>query len=215
MGASLPQDFFNIMADLVTLQEYKDFAGLQGVQNDARLNTIIDNVSQLVKTYCGTTIIDFASTDKTEFFNIADDHVDRIILAESPLISVSQVQERESQADAYVTLITENSDSSDKYEYMIDTVTDSIVRTNSTTDIPFPRGRKAVKVVYRAGYSSTPEDLKLACFDLVKYYLKDERKDRMTIAGATVENAVSTSIRNNAGFPDHIKRVLDMYKIYS
>ena len=78
------------MADLVTLQEYKDFAGLQGVQNDARLNTIIDNVSQLVKTYCGTTIIDFASTDKTEFFNIADDHVDRIILAESPLISVSQ-----------------------------------------------------------------------------------------------------------------------------
>ena len=32
------------MADLVTLQEYKDFAGLQGVQNDARLNTIIDNL---------------------------------------------------------------------------------------------------------------------------------------------------------------------------
>ena len=28
MGASLPQAFFNIMADLVTLQEYKDFAGL-------------------------------------------------------------------------------------------------------------------------------------------------------------------------------------------
>ena len=68
------------MADLVTLQEYKDFAGLQGVQNDARLNTIIDNVSQLVKNYCGTTYIDFASTDKTEFFNILDDHVDRIIL---------------------------------------------------------------------------------------------------------------------------------------
>ena len=137
------------------------------------------------------------------------------MLGESPLVSVSQVQEREDQSSSYVTLITENSDSSDKYEYMIDTVTDSIVRTNSTTDIPFPRGRKAVKVVYRAGYSSTPEDLKLACFDLVKYYLKDERKDRMTIAGATVENAVSTSIRNNAGFPDHIKRVLDMYKIYS
>lgn len=203
------------MADLITLQQYKDFAGLQGVQTDARINVIIDSISQLIKNYCGTSFIDFYSTDKTEFFDILDNHTTRIMLGESPLVSVSQVQEREDQSSSYVTLITENSDSSDKYEYMIDTVTDSIVRTNSTTDIPFPRGRKAVKVVYRAGYSSTPEDLKLACFDLVKYYLKDERKDRMTIAGATVENAVSTSIRNNAGFPDHIKRVLDMYKIYS
>ena len=203
------------MADLITLQQYKDFAGLQGVQTDARINVIIDSVSQLVKNYCGTSFIDFYSSDKTEFFDILDNQTTRIMLGESPLVSVSQVQEREDQSSSYVTLITENSDSSDKYEYMIDTVTDSIVRTNSTTDIPFPRGRKAVKVVYRAGYSSTPEDLKLACFDLVKYYLKDERKERMTIAGATVENAVSTSIRNNAGFPDHIKRVLDMYKIYS
>ena len=203
------------MADLITLQQYKDFAGLQGVQTDARINVIIDSISQLIKNYCGTSFIDFYSTDKTEFFDILDNHTTRIMLGESPLVSVSQVQEREDQSSSYVTLITENSDSSDKYEYMIDTVTDSIVRTNSTIDIPFPRGRKAVKVVYRAGYSSTPEDLKLACFDLVKYYLKDERKERMTIAGATVENAVSTSIRNNAGFPDHIKRVLDMYKIYS
>ena len=215
VGSNPHHTFEEIMADLITLQQYKDFAGLQGVQTDARINVIIDSISQLIKNYCGTSFIDFYSTDKTEFFDILDNHTTRIMLGESPLVSVSQVQEREDQSSSYVTLITENSDSSDKYEYMIDTVTDSIVRTNSTTDIPFPRGRKAVKVVYRAGYSSTPEDLKLACFDLVKYYLKDERKDRMSIAGATVENAVSTSIRNNAGFPDHIKRVLDMYKIYS
>ena len=215
VGSNPHHTFEEIMADLITLQQYKDFAGLQGVQTDARINVIIDSVSQLVKNYCGISFIDFYSTDKTEFFDILDNHTTRIMLGESPLVSVSQVQEREDQSSSYVTLITENSDSSDKYEYMIDTVTDSIVRTNSTTDIPFPRGRKAVKVVYRAGYSSTPEDLKLACFDLVKYYLKDERKERMTIQGATVENAVSTSIRNNAGFPDHIKRVLDMYKIYS
>ena len=93
-------------------------------------------------------------------------------------------------------------------------MTDSIVRTDENVDKAFPKGRKAVKVVYTAGYSSCPEDLKLALFDLVKYYLKDERKERMTIAGATVQNSVSTSIKNNAGFPDHIKRVLDMYKTY-
>ena len=82
-------------------------------------------------------------------------------------------------------------------------------------DKAFPRGRKAVKVVYTAGYSSTPEDLKLAVFDLIKYYLKDESRDRMTIAGATVENPGSSSQAGNPGFPDHIKRVLDMYKVYT
>jgi hypothetical protein len=202
------------MADLVTLQQYKDFAGLQSLKNDARINIVIDQVSQLVKSYCGTTIIDYASTNKTEYFNIGLG-VDRIILEESPLIQVVSVEERTSQADAYVTLITENSDSSGKYEYIADMESDSIVRTTSTGTKAFPKGMKAVKVVYKAGYTSTPDDLKLAVFDLIKYYMKDERKERMQIAGASVENQTSSSLAGNIGFPDHIKRILDMYKIYS
>ena len=202
------------MADLITLQQYKDFAGLTGVTMDARINVIIDSVSELVKNYCGTSIIDDYSSNKTEYFDIHDNETTRVMLDEGPINAVSSVSERESQADAYVTLITENSDSSGKYEYIVDTMTDSIIRTNENIDKAFPKGRKAVKVVYTAGYSSCPEDLKLAIFDLVKYYLKDERKERMQIAGAMIENPTSTSIRNNAGFPDHIKRVLDMYKVY-
>jgi len=203
------------MADLVTLQQYKDFAGLQGVQNDARINVIIDNVSQLVKSYCGTTIIDYASSAKTEYFTVKDNYVDTIIMEESPIIAVTSVAERESQADTYVTLIKENSDSSGKYEYVVNEDSDSITRTSSTSTKNWAKGPKSVKVVYTAGYTSTPEDLKLAVFDLIKYYLKDERKERMSIAGATVENQVSSSLAGNIGFPDHIKRILDMYKIYS
>ena len=202
------------MADLITLQQYKDFAGLTGVTMDARINVIIDSVSELVKNYCGTSFVDDYSSNKTEYFDIHDSETTRVMLDEGPINTVSSVSERESQADAYVTLITENSDSSGKYEYIVDTMTDSIIRTNENVDKAFPKGRKAVKVVYTAGYSACPEDLKLALFDLVKYYLKDERKERMQIAGAMIENPTSTSIRNNAGFPDHIKRVLDMYKVY-
>jgi hypothetical protein len=201
------------MANLVTLQQYKDFAGLQGVQNDARINVIITSISQLVKSYCGTSFVDYYSSAKTEYFDILDPLTDRVMLDESPLVTVTSVQERTDQASSYVTLITENSDSSGKYEYIVDTVSDSIIRTQSTGTKYFPKGRKAVKVVYTAGYSATPADLRLALFDLIKYYLKDERKERMTIAGATVENQVSSSIAGNTGFPDHIKRILDMYKI--
>ena len=203
------------MADLVTLQQYKDFAGLTSIKNDARINVVIDQVSQLVKTYCGSTIVDYASTNKVEYKNIKDSIVDTIILDESPLIQVVSVQERTSQADAYVTLITENSDSSGKYEYVVDDESDSITRTNSTGNKYWAKGMKSEKVTYKTGYTSTPEDLKLAVFDLIKYYMKDERKERQSIAGASVENVLSSSLAGNIGFPDHIKRILDMYKLYS
>ena len=202
------------MANLVTLQQYKDFTGLQGVKTDARISAIIPQVTQVVKSYCGTSIVDYYSSAKTEYFDIRDSLTSRIMLDESPVNTVTSVQEREDQASSYVTLITENSDSSGKYEYIIDTMTDSIIRTTSTGTKNFPKGHKAVKVVYTAGYSATPEDLKLAVYDLIKYYLKDERKARMQIAGAMVENQVSSSISGNTGFPDHIKRILDFYKIY-
>ena len=203
------------MADLVTLQQYKDFAGLKSLEHDARINVVIDSVSQLVKTYCGTTLVDYASTNKVEYKTIKDSIVQTIILDESPLIQVVSVQERLSQADSYVTLITENSDSSGKYEYVIDDESDSITRTNSTGNISWARGPKSVKITYKAGYTSTPHDLRLAVYDLIKYYMKDERKERMSVSGASVENALSSSLSGNIGFPDHIKRILDMYKVYS
>ena len=202
------------MANLVTLQQYKDFAGIKGVGEDAKINVILPAISQAEKTYCGTSFIDIYSSDKTEFFDILDTSTTAVLVDESPLVSVTQVQERENQSSSYVTLITENSNGSGKYEYIVDTALDMVRRTTATGDKAFPRGRKAVKVVYRSGYASTPSDLKLACFDLIKYYLKDERKSGLTIAGATVRNEVSTTLRENIGFPDHIKRILDFYKVH-
>tara|TARA_B100000131_G_scaffold309669_1_gene340445 strand:+ start:129 stop:740 length:612 start_codon:yes stop_codon:yes gene_type:complete len=202
------------MANLVTLQQYKDFAGITGVNQDAKLNVIIPSVSQAVKTYCGTSFVDYYGTDKTEYFDITDDSTTAVMVDESPLVSVSSVQERESQDDDYTTLITENSDSSGKYEYIVELEKDLIRRTTASADKAFPKGRRAVKVVYRAGYSATPQDLRLACFDMIKYYLKDERKSSMSIAGAQLRNEVSTSLRDNIDFPDHIKRILDFYKVY-
>ena len=202
------------MANLITLQEYKDFSGIAGLSQDAKINVIIPSVSQAVKSYCGTSFVDYFNSAKTEYFDITDSSTTMIMVDECPLVSVTSVAERESQADSYVTLISENSDGSGKYEYVIDTDLDVIRRTTDSRDKAFPVGRKAVKVIYKAGYASTPSDLKLACFDLVKYYLKDERKEMQSIAGAQIRNPVTTSQRDNIDFPDHIKRILDFYKVY-
>ena len=98
-------------------------------------------------------------------------------------------------------------------EYYVDPDTDSILRTNGGTGYrSFPMGPGSVRVTYKGGYESCPADLKLAVFDLITYYHKDEYKQRQTISGASIQNSSTTSQAGNIGFPDHIKRVLDLYK---
>ena len=155
------------MANLITLEDYKDAKGLQNVKDDARIESLISSVSQLVKTYCGNTIIDFYSSSKTEYFNVDwDTHI--VQLTESPVNSVSTVEKRDSVTSSYTTVPAT--------EYYLDQTTDSILYVTGSAYKNWPRGAGAVKVTYSAGYPDTPADLKLAIIDLITYYLKDEYK---------------------------------------
>ena len=107
------------MADLITVQEYKDAEGMRGDNNDDRLLSRNSQVSDLVKKYCGTSFIDNFSSAKTETFNIVDNYTSVVVLSETPLVSVTSVKERSSPSDSYTTL-TNNTD------YFIDTTSDSI-----------------------------------------------------------------------------------------
>lgn len=193
------------MTDLVTLIEYKAAEGINTPKNDEQLNKIIPSVSQLVKTYCANTFVDYYSTNKIDTINVDwDTHI--VQLTESPVNTIVSVEERSNYGSSYLTLTT------GAYEYYLDTITDSIIRTTNGTYKNWARGPGAVRVTYTAGYSSVPADLRLAVFDLITYYLKDEHKERRSIAGASIQNQASSSQRNNVAFPDHIKRVLDLYK---
>jgi len=193
------------MADLTTLNDYKAAEGINSPKDDARLNFLIPSVSELVKTYCGNSFVDYYSTNKVESINIDwDTYI--IQLTESPVNTIVSVEERNSYSANYETLTTA------AYDYYLDTATDSVIRTTGGTYKYWARGPGAVRVTYTAGYSVLPLDLRLAVFDLITYYLKDEHKERRSIAGASIQNQASSSQRNNVAFPDHIKRVLDLYK---
>ena len=193
------------MTDLVTLVEYKAAEGINTPKNDEQLNKIIPSVSQLVKTYCGNSFVDYYSTNKVDTINV--DWATHIVqLTESPVNTIVSVEERNSYSANYETLTTTD------YEYYLDSATDSIIRTTGGNYKHWARGPGAVRVTYTAGYANVPADLRLAVFDLVTYYLKDEHKERRSIAGASIQNQASSSQRNNVAFPDHIKRVLDLYK---
>ncbi len=195
------------MANLITLATYKEVVGITSTTTDFPLSTFVDSVSQLVKTYCNNSFVDYFSTNKVETFSINyPQHF--VQLTESPVNTVVSVQERDSITSSYTTLVNNS-------EYYLDTDTDSIYRSDGGIGYKsFPIGPGAVIVTYKAGYSSVPDDLKLAVIDLITYYFKEERKVRQTIAGASRQNVGSSSQRDNVAFPDHIKRVLDLYKNY-
>ena len=196
------------MADLITVAEYKDAEGLRGEKDDDRLAVIVPQVSDLVKKYCGTSFLDYYSSDKVETFTIRDNHTSTIIVSESPLVSITKVEEREGYSDSYTELTTA------KYEYYADIEDDAIIRTNENgNEISWKKGVGSVKITYRAGYASTPRDLQLALFDLVNYYIKDEHKERRSLGGAVQQNQGTSGIRSSSDFPDHIKRVLDLYRV--
>ena len=193
------------MANLITLAEYKESEGIQSPKEDLRLSSLIPSVSQLVKTYCGNSLVDYFATNKTETFNITWKTY-AVQLTETPVNTVVSVKERSSYGSSYETLTTTD------YQYYFDYSTDSILRTNQGGYMFWPHGPASVEVVYKAGYETCPADLRLAVIDLVTYYLKDEHKERRTLGAASIQNQASTSQRDNVAFPDHIKRVLDLYK---
>lgn len=196
------------MADLVTVNEYKDAEGIRGEKDDDRLQVIVPQVSELVKKYCGTSFIDYYSTNKVETININDLYTTTVMLSESPVNTVVTVQERTAMSEDYKTLTTTD------YEYYFDSASDSITRTTKNGQpTNWAKGMGAVKVTYTAGYADCPKDLQLAIFDLITYYMKDEHKQRQTLGGATLQNQGTSGHRASTDFPDHIKRVLDLHRV--
>lgn len=190
------------MANLITLDDYKTAKKITGFGDDVRLEELVTSVSQLVKTYCGNSILDYFTVNKVEDFSLTWDST-FLQLTESPVNTIVEIQERRRPTENYSIL--------DSNEYYLDTKTDSVIRIPTKYQY-WPQGPGSVLVTYSAGYAATPADLLLAVADLVTYYLKDEHKQRQTLQGASIENARSGGNANNPAFPDHIKRVLDLYK---
>lgn len=202
------------MADLITLDDYKLLEGMNSTQYDEKFEKLITSVSKLVRTYCNSEFDTYAtSPGYTELFNIQwDTHV--VQLKYSPIISITNVYERVGQATSYTELFTAGAGTPAEYSWYLDAVSDSVIRTNENGSYKnWPKGVGSVKITYLAGYTTAPADLQLAVADIITYYHNNEQKERQSIGSATREGAGSSAIRNDPGFPDHIRRVLDMYRI--
>jgi len=189
--------------NLITLEDYKTYKGIAGFTEDSKITPLITSVSQLVKTYCKRSFVDYYATDLVEEFTITWERKS-LQLRETPVVSITSVAERDSVSSPYVTL--------GATDYYLDKSTDTVWRLSAGDFVSFMEGPGSVVITYKAGFSTCPEDLKLATIDLVNYYFKEDYKTSRSIGTTTMQGSMSKGITGGAAFPDHIKRVLDLYR---
>jgi len=183
---------------LVTRNEYKTYIGINGTEQDSTIDSLITKISELVKNYCRRTFVDYVDEIKTEYFN---GDIQRVYLQEYPVIQVLSVELSTNYGQDYEDLV-------EFTDYALDKESDSIVALSS---IKFPYYINGYKVNYYGGFEAIPEDLKLAIFDLITYYLKNDA----VIKNLRVPTTQVMQLEygpNATNFPSHIARVLNLYK---
>lgn len=185
-------------ANLVTRAEYKTHAALTSPNQDAVIDSIIPKVSELVKTLCGRTFVDYVDDAKVEYFEGGTNY---ILLLEAPVASVSSLEYSADYGNTYTTL--------EPYvDYVLNNRDSNIYPIKTKT---FPVAMNGYKVTYTGGYTEVPADLKLAVLDLVTYYMKND----MAVHSNRVQggNTVQIEYVTNTSLPAHIRRILDLYTV--
>lgn len=185
--------------DLVTLEEYKTYAGISSTNQDTAIEAIIPKASALVKNYCRTTFIDYVNDAKVETSNGGST---TIYLKEYPVLSITGVEYSEDYGQTYTDLV-------EFTDYVFDV--ENIAIKALPVDTEFPNLINGYKVSYYAGYETLPDDLKVAVLDLVTYYLKNDSSVHSPKAPGT--NSVQIEYITSTSLPAHIARVLNLYRL--
>lgn len=188
------------MADLITLQEYKDYKGKVKTDDDEKISVLISSVSNLIKAYVGHSIIDNWDTPLEEEYTLPYD-TNTLYLNIFPVREIVSVEEAVGGwvggLDSTIHYpVAFNSD------YIFDSPNGILTRLNKNW------GRN-IKVVYKAGYETTPPEIKHAAIELVSYYLNEEWKPTRSMNGSTMVGPTPES----KGIPKHIQGILDGIKI--
>lgn len=180
------------MTTLIDIDEYKVYAKISSLEQDDKLEILANSISELVKSYCSRSFIDYYATDKEEYFNGGDDYW---YTEEFPIVSITSLSYSADYGQTYTALV-------EYTDYAVDKANDRLIIFGAE-NIDFPN---YFKLEYKAGFAAVPIDLKLALFDLLDYYMKKESTPRKQ-SGSTELYYIT-----NSDFPPHIKRVLDLYR---
>lgn len=187
--------------DLITTSEVKSFLDIQTSTWDTLIGTLITNCSVWIENYCGGIRFKNSGSNVTEYHD-GDPFAEgnkSIFLNNFPVISVASVS-------------SANGDLDDPTWDAYDPANDYVVNT-STGEISFyslPVGKRNIRVVYQGGYSAIPEDLKLACIEMVARTF-NKRKS----FGVANESVGGASVSWERELDVDLRKTLNRYRNYA
>jgi len=149
------------MGNLITLQEFKDYAGISVDTWDNQITALIPGISKMIESYCQRIFGEVKQV--TERLDIGESQ-SKILLYYYPLNSVGSVHDDcayDENGDLLTgSLLTPNSD------YLIYHRIGEITRA---AGLFFTEGHQKVQVIYEALSAIVPEDVKLAACRQLSY----------------------------------------------
>lgn len=175
---------------LVTLDEYKTYARISGNEQNDRIQQYIDLCSKLVQTYIGQDVLNAASTPTTEVLEVLCGEVFPSMVPITEILTV--------------TSLLPQYDVDDEPEY---TITNLVDRLKIATSPVYALDEIShISLEYIGGYTTLPEDLKIAVMEFVTYYKEREHINNRSTKGDNEAYKVER-------VPEHIRLVLDLYRL--
>lgn len=176
---------------LTTLAKVKQYGQIDSFEDDLLLVRMIDAASATIERYCGRT---FASQSYTDVSHGTGQR--KMTLRNVPVTAVTGVVVNGRTIPARPAVTGQG------YTFNSFGV--------SLTGFTFDVGTDNVEVTYTAGYATVPEDVDMACCELVA--LRYKTLDRLGVLSKTL---AGESISFNTGdFSDPVKRALDQYRVW-
>jgi len=183
---------------LCSLDDVKNYLGIEGIDDakDELIEELINNVTEFAESYCDR---NFYTAEYTEYHN--GDGTGVLFPKEYPITSVSGVWD---DTDRNFTIGT-NDFASDEYGIMHE-------RWIELYEDYFTKYTRNVKIIYTAGYSTIPLDLKQAGVELVAWKFNEGRELHLLGIDSVSREGTGATAYYVRDIPAGARMVLDRYR---
>lgn len=187
---------------MIPIEEYKQYLKIVDNAYDGELQTIIDAVEQRVKNYLN---VEIEAKTYTEL--ISGMGTSSTTLLQVPIISVNKIEHLiDPSQDIWYELVR----GQDFTRLII--VDNGILIMDGTI---FAKGYLNYRVTYDAGYSTIPEDIKLACKELVKIEFDNAPfgQNKLGVLNSSNNFGASGSLNIDPEIESKILKKIERYRV--
>lgn len=176
--------FFFIGENMITLYDFKRFAGIGDTKSDSHITSAVLAAIAVAKQYTGR---DYSAADKIKKLN-PPPSLDYLVLPNTNVSAVKEVKFLDEILDPAAYFLED----------------DGTLEFVDTT-LVLPSTPRSIQVTY-VTESVAPADLKLACLELATYYWKREYNLTKQIQGQDVD------FRDDNILPTQVKTIFDLHR---